>query len=178
MNLAYTMAPGRGDTDLILFKLAELLAARGFRCSGTVQTNSERGDMGPCDMNVQVLPNGPILRISQNLGRSARGCRLDPAALETAVALVSASIEQGADVLIINKFGKHEAEGRGFRPVIAEALSRGIPVLVGVNSLNLRAFEEFSEGLGSALPCESAALADWLSGLGLSFAETALLPVP
>ena len=28
----------------------------------------------------------------------------------------------GADVLIVNKFGKHEAEGRGFRMVVAEAL--------------------------------------------------------
>ena len=55
MNLAYTMAPGRGDTDLILFKLAKVLAARGLRCCGTVQINSERGDTGPCDMDVQVL---------------------------------------------------------------------------------------------------------------------------
>ena len=78
MNLAYTMAPGRGDTDLILFKLATVLAARGLRCCGTVQINSERGDTGPCDMDVRVLPDGPILRISQDLGRASHGCRLDP----------------------------------------------------------------------------------------------------
>ena len=173
MNLAYTMAPGRGDTDLILFKLAKVLTARGLRCCGAVQINSERGDTGPCDMDVHVLPDGPVLRISQDLGRSARGCRLDPAALETAVALVSASLEQGADVLIINKFGKHEAEGRGFRAVIAEALSKGIPVLVGVNALNLPAFEEFSEGLGSGLPCECAALANWVAGLSPSCVHAA-----
>ena len=123
MHLAYTMAPGRGDTDLILFKLAARLASRGLRCCGTVQINSERADAGPCDMDVQVLPDGPVLRISQDLGRSARGCRLDPAALETAVGLVSAKLSNRADVLIVNKFGKHEAEGRGFRGVIAEALS-------------------------------------------------------
>lgn len=85
MKLAYTIARGRGDTDLILQRLATQLAARGFRCCGTVQINSERADSGPCDMDVQVLPDGPILRISQDLGPSARGCRLDPAALETAV---------------------------------------------------------------------------------------------
>lgn len=164
MNLAYTMAPGRGDTDLILFKLAKALAARGLRCCGTVQINSDRADSGPCDMDVQVLPDGPVLRISQDLGRSARGCRLDPAALESAVGLVSASLESGADVLIVNKFGKHEAEGRGFRNMIAEALSNGIPVLVGVNTLNLPAFEAFSQGLAIALPCESAVLADWITG--------------
>jgi nucleoside-triphosphatase THEP1 len=163
MNLAYTMAPGRGDIDLILFKLAKVLAARGLRCCGTVQINSERGQTGPCDMDVQVLPTGPVLRISQDLGPSARGCRLDPAALETAVGLVASSLEQGADVLIINKFGKHEAEGHGFRAVIAEALSREIPVIVGVNVLNLPAFEIFSEGLGTGLPCDAAALAEWVT---------------
>jgi nucleoside-triphosphatase THEP1 len=173
MNLAYTMAPGRGDTDLIHLKLAKVLAARGLRCCGTVQITSERGDTGPCDMDVQVLPDGPVLRISQDLGRSARGCRLDPAALETAVALVSTSLELGADVLIVNKFGKHEAEGRGFRAVIAEALSMGIPVVVGVNALNLPAFEEFSEGLGKGLPCEGAALEDWVAGLGRSCVHAA-----
>lgn len=173
MNLAYTMASGRGDTDLILLKLAKVLATRGLRCCGTVQINSERVDTGPCDMDVQVLPDGPVLRISQDLGRSARGCRLDPAALEAAVALVSSSLVLGADVLIVNKFGKHEAEGRGFRAVIAEALSKGIPVVVGVNALNLPAFEEFSEGLGRCLPCEIAALADWVAGLGRSCVHAA-----
>jgi nucleoside-triphosphatase THEP1 len=166
MHLAYTMAPGRGDTDLTLFRLARLLAARGLRCCGTVQINSERADAGPCDMDVRVLPEGPVLRISQDLGRSARGCRLDPAALETAVGLVAASLASGVDVLIVNKFGKHEAQGRGFRQVIAEALAAGIPVIVGVNALNLPAFEDFAQGLATGLPCEPGALAGWLSGLG------------
>jgi hypothetical protein len=156
------MAPGRGDTDLILFKLATVLAARGLRCCGTVQINSERGDTGPCDMDVRVLPDGPILRISQDLGRASHGCRLDPAALETAVGLVSASMGQGSDLLIVNKFGKHEAQGRGFRTVIAEALSKGIPVLVGINALNLSAFEEFAEGLATRLPPEPTALESWI----------------
>jgi glycosyltransferase involved in cell wall biosynthesis len=164
MNLAYTMAPGRGDTDLILHKLARNLAARGLRCSGTVQINSKRPDSGPCDMDVQVLPDGPVLRISQDLGPSARGCRLDPAALETAAGLVAASLDGGADVLIVNKFGKHEAEGRGFRAVIAEALALGIPVIVGVNGLNLPGFDEFAGGLASRLPPDCDALEAWVVG--------------
>jgi len=112
MKLAYTMAPGRGDTDLVLERLAADLAARDLRCCGTVQINSERADAGPCDMDVRVLPAGAVLRISQDLGPQARGCRLDPAALETAVAMVAASLSSGADLLIVNKFGKHEAEER------------------------------------------------------------------
>lgn len=163
MTLAYTMAPGRGDTDLILASLAADLAIRGIRCCGTVQINSERCDAGPCDMDVRVLPDGPVLRISQDLGPSARGCRLDPDALETAVGLVADRLSSGADLLIVNKFGKHEADGRGFRDVIAEAMAMNLPVLVGLNALNRDAFESFADGLAVELPPEPAALMAWVS---------------
>jgi len=165
MTLACTMAPGRGDTDLILAGLATDLLARGLRVGGTVQINTVRADAGPCDMDVRVLPDGPVLRISQDLGPSARGCRLDPEALETAVGLVSARLGAGADLLIINRFGKHEAEGRGFRNVIAEAMALGVPVLVGLNGLNREPFERFAEGLATYLPPERDALATWVEGV-------------
>lgn len=166
MHLAYTMAPGRGDMDLILFKLATELASRGLRCCGVVQINSERADARPCDMDVQVLPDGPVLRISQHLGQGARGCRLDAAALETAVGLVSEQLSRGADVLIVNKFGKHEAEGRGLRGVIAEALSMDVPVIVGINALNLAAFETFAEGIATCLAPDAISLTAWLADCG------------
>ncbi|MBY0396106.1 MAG: DUF2478 domain-containing protein [Thermoleophilia bacterium] len=178
MNLAYIMAPGRGDADPVLRGLATELADRGLRCRGTVQINSGRADAGPCDMDVKVLPDGPVLRISRNLGPLARGCRLDPAALEAAAGLVSAGLvsaglmsaglvsaglDDGADVLIVNKFGRHEAEGRGFRSVIAEALDLDIPVIVGVNVPNLPAFMAFAGGLAIRLPPDIRALGDWVA---------------
>ncbi len=81
MQIAYTMAPDRGDTDLILHRVAQSIVAAGYRPAGTVQINTERADAGPCDMDVLVLPAGPKVRISQSLGREGRGCRLDPEAL-------------------------------------------------------------------------------------------------
>ena len=95
-------------------------------------------------MDVKVLPDGSVLRISQDLGPSSKGCRLDPDALETAVGRVTANLASGADVLIVNKFGKHEAEGRGFRSAIADAISQDMPVLVGINALNFDAFQDFA----------------------------------
>jgi hypothetical protein len=112
-------------------------------------------------MDIRVLPDGPTLRISQNLGPQARGCRLDTDALETAVALVAARLSAGADLLILNKFGKHEAEGRGFRDVIATAVAMDVPVLVGLNALNRAAFERFAGGLAIEVPPDPAALRAW-----------------
>ena len=140
------------------------LMARGLRLAGTVQTNSERAGDPRCDMDVQVLPAGPVFRISQDLGRDARGCRLDPEGLEAAVAAVLAGMAAGRpDLLVVNKFGKHECLGRGFRPVIAEAVAEGIPVLVGVNALNLPELQAFvGDGL-SVLPPDPEAVLRWLA---------------
>lgn len=153
MHIAYTMAPGRGDIDLLLHQVAQSIVKAGYRPAGTAQINTDRPDAGPCDMDVVVLPSGPTLRISQSLGREAQGCRLDPEALETAVGFVQTSLPE-SDCLIVNKFGKHEADGRGFRAVIGEALALELPVLVGLNELNSDAFLEFSSGIARRIdPC-------------------------
>ena len=162
MKIACTLAPGRGDTDQLLHSVARNLQLRGMRVCGTVQVNTEKLDGSKCDMDVKVLPEGPRLRISQNLGRGSRGCRLNADALETAVGLVRTALGEGVDCLIINKFGKQEAEGHGFREVIAEALGLGVPVLVGLNRLNLGAFEDFSGGLATSLQPDTSVLERWM----------------
>lgn len=173
MHLAYTLASGNGGTDMILTALAGDLMARGLRLCGTVQINTERSGTHLCDMDMRVLPDGPVLRISQDLGPDARGCRLDPHALETAVGLVTSRLQSGADLMIVNKFGKHEAEGRGFRSVIAEAIALDIPILFGLNTLNRDAFEEFTGGFAHHLPPDRSALAGWVDEVMQHLAETA-----
>ena len=160
MQIGYVSLPGRGATDACLARAVALLAARGVPMAGTVQTNPERPGRHVCDMDVRVLPDGPVLRISQDLGTHARGCRLDGSALERAVAEVVPRLD-GAALLVVNKFGKQEALGRGFVPVIVEGVGRGLPVLLGVNGLNLPAFLEFAEGLAEPLPADPEAVAAW-----------------
>lgn len=162
MKIAYTMAEKRGDTDLLLFEFAKRLVAAGRQPAGTVQVNTERQHGQPCDMDVWVLPDGPTIRISQSLGQGARGCRLDAAALESAVAQAEAALAEGCDCLIVNKFGKHEAEGRGFRGLIAEALAQELPVIVGLNALNADAFMDFTGGMAEQVDADPAALWEWL----------------
>ncbi|WIY25567.1 DUF2478 domain-containing protein [Parasedimentitalea psychrophila] len=165
MLLAYVMTPDRGATDRLLSELADRLQAQGTALAGIVQTNTECHDSALCDMDVRVLPQGETIRISQSLGAQARGCRLDPSALELAVAQVSRSLqgESLPEVLIVNKFGKHEAEGRGMRPVIGEAMALGVPVISGVNTLNVEAFQEFAGGLAVAVEPRVEAMLDWLT---------------
>ena len=159
MSLGYVSLPGRGANDRFLAQVAARLQDRGLKLAGTVQTNIERADRTKCDMDIVVLPDGPVLRISEDRGNLARGCRLDAGVLEQAVAGVSRAMP-GADLLIVNKFGKHEAEGRGFRPLIGQALAEGCAVLVGVNDRNLSGFLAFAEGMEQPVAPEAAL--DWL----------------
>ncbi len=160
MRIGYVSLPGRGATDACLAQAVGILTAGGLPLAGTVQTNLEQAGGHVCDMDLRVLPDGPVLRISQDLGPGARGCRLDGDVLETAVVEVARRLD-GAALLVVNKFGKQEALGRGLVPVIAEAAGRGLPVLLGVNGLNLPAFLDFAGGLAQPLPGDPEAVARW-----------------
>lgn len=162
MKIAYLKFEGSENPNQALADLAQDLLDAGWRVIGTTQTNIPRQDTHKCDMDVRLLPEGAVIRISQNLGPKSRGCQLDPDALEQAVNETMARMDR-ADILIINKFGKHEALGRGFRQAIADAMAKDIPVLVGTNALNLDAFLEFSEGVAQGLSTDE--LAGWAKGV-------------
>lgn len=160
MRLAHVSIGGRGATDRFLAAVAGRLEDAGVRLAGTVQTNLSRADRSRCDMDLRVLPDGPVVRISEDRGAAARGCMLDHGALEQTVAEVTRRLE-GAGVLIVNKFGRAESEGRGLVPVISEALARGMTVLVGVNALNLPLYLDFAGGLSESLPEDETAATGW-----------------
>ena len=162
-KIAYTMTEGKGALDRLLADFADVLADKGVRTCGIVQINTDCGDDegDRCDMDVQVLPNGSRIRISQSLGKGSQGCRLDGEALESAVAEVGRRMEADFDIFILNKYGKQEAEGRGFRDLIAHALERGSAVIAGTNGLNSARFEEFSGGMAEYVAPTPDALLQW-----------------
>ncbi|MCA0994855.1 DUF2478 domain-containing protein [Alloyangia pacifica] len=159
--LGYVTGLGRGEVDRLMREVADRLRAEGWPLAGAVQHNIETGPTSKCHMDLQVLSGADVVRISQDLGALSRGCRLDPQGLERVVGLVSAGLAKGAALLLVNKFGKQEVDGRGFRPVIGEALSSGVPVLVAVNEGNLEAFLTFAEDLAESLPPDVEAVTDW-----------------
>jgi hypothetical protein len=112
-------------------------------------------------MDLRVLPEGPVYRISQALGEGSRGCRLDPAQIETLSIDVEVRIP-GSDLLVVNKFGKQECLGRGLRPAILRALDHGLPVVVGVNGLNERDFLDFAGGRAVKLPADPPRVVAWV----------------
>ena len=147
--------------DAALRDLALDLMGRGLRLAGLVQLNQARPGRSRCDMVLEELASGKHVPISQDRGPLARGCALDIGQLLTAMQLVRAQLEDEPDLVILNKFGKTEAEGGGFRDLIAEAIEAGIPVLIAVPWRNIESWRIFTGGASREIavedPCWSAA---------------------
>lgn len=129
--------------DTLITRCAIALVASGCRLGGIVQSNPHRPGRRRCDMYVKDLLGGDEIKISLDRGNEARGCRLDPEAFARIDAWVKRAVLERVDLLIINKFGKEEAHGRGLRSVIADALIAEIPLVIGVSALNLCDFLSF-----------------------------------
>lgn len=148
-----------GAADRLLEDLAHDLRAQGLAVAGAVQRNLDLGPDCACDMEMIVLddPGAPV-RLSQSLGPGAQGCRLDTGALEQAVARTAPHLD-GAGLVVIPKFGRQEAMGRGFRDMIGRAAARGQPVLLYVPRQQRDAFLAFAGDL--AVQLDPDALRGW-----------------
>ncbi|MGO4854571.1 DUF2478 domain-containing protein [Phaeovulum sp. W22_SRMD_FR3] len=161
----FTAAEAEGDA--LLRDLAAVLQAAGTPVLGMVQYSEDPEATGcdPCTMGLRFLPEGDEMLISQPLGPLATGCRLDAGALEMAVARVTAAFEAAEaapggfqGVLLLNKFGRQEALGRGCRALLARASLSGARVVISVPAAQRAAFDAFAEDLAVEWPADLTAL--------------------
>jgi nucleoside-triphosphatase THEP1 len=137
------------------------LRSLGLAVAGIVQLNTFARDPGKCDMAVEELFSGTVLQLSEDRGPEARGCRLDRSSLAEAGALLLSALEEKPDILIVNKFGKVEAEGGGLRDALAKAVELDVPIIVGVPFRNLDQWRIFAD-LAEECPVGSSQIRRWL----------------
>ncbi len=87
---------------------------------------------------------------------------MDRGALSEAAALISTSLKNEPELLVLNKFGKLEAEGLGLRDTLSDAVQLGVPIVVGLPYRNIEQQRVFSEGLAEECPLGSPRLHEWL----------------
>ncbi len=142
---AIVYADGR-RFETFLRELTLVMAGRGLQLAGLIQHSLEQTGRLKCDMYLQDLATGAFHGISEDRGPLARGCVLDPDRLLRACEAAQAGLAAECDLLVLCKFGKSEAEGGGFRSLVARALELSVPVLIGVPQINLAPFREFAAG--------------------------------
>lgn len=154
--------------DRMIAAIAQQARAAGARLAGVVQHNTCPPGRSRCDMLLEDLRTGAIIRISEDRGEEARGCRINTQGLAEACASVETALAGDLpDLLVINKFGKMEAEGAGLRDLIARAISQEVAVLIGVPKRNLAAWRAFAGPYAEELAPDPVAVMTWLARKGL-----------
>jgi nucleoside-triphosphatase THEP1 len=121
----------QASPDEILRQVVDRYRLRGVRLSDVIQ-HRPRDPGHRCDMLLEDLATKRQTSIFASRGRGAKGCQLDKYAMMNIVSEIELALKNGLEFVVLNKFGKLEAEGMGMRDLIAQAVCMGIPVIVGV----------------------------------------------
>jgi hypothetical protein len=156
-DLAAVIYDEHQNPDAVLRDFAADLNARGFRAVGMVQA----GQCADSSLSAVLVHSGEQLLLAQDFDPGAKGCRLDLDRLQSAAVRIADEMEAGADLMIINRFGKRERDGRGLSYLIERALNADIPVLIAVASHRFDDWVKFSSGMSVKLACDRRALDMW-----------------
>jgi hypothetical protein len=149
------------DPDAILRDFAADLNAHGYRAVGMVQT----GQCADSSLSAALLHNFEKLSLAQDFDPGAPGCRLDIKRLQNAGKQIAQALGQGADIVIINRFGKRERDGKGLTYLIDRAFEADLPVVIAVSREHFAEWIKFAEGMTVKLTCDRHALDAWWHGV-------------
>ncbi|HWZ40919.1 MAG TPA: DUF2478 domain-containing protein [Bradyrhizobium sp.] len=156
-DLAALVYDAHQDPDTVLRDFAGDLNAHGFRAVGMVQA----GQCADASLSAVLVHSGEKLLLAQDFDPSARGCRLDLGRLQNAGMRIADALEAGADLLIVNRFGKRERDGKGLAYLIERALAADIPVVIAVSHDRFADWIKFAGGMSVKLACDPTALDAW-----------------
>ena len=162
MKLATINANKRGAVDTLLIQVADRLTNDGLKLLGALSSDEYSNPHKECNCALNLLPDGPVVRITQDLGDGSTACQMDAGAMADAVGIAETRFDdQVADFVLLNKFGLQEAKGGGFRSLISKAVEHDVPVLLGLSETHKAAFEQFTDSMAIALPTEEEAVVSW-----------------
>jgi hypothetical protein len=150
-------------SEVVQDLLRRFLARLGpeVRVAGVIE-DPVSGEEGPCSGgDLRSLADGRRFPLMQDLGPAAEACRLDAAGVVGAAEAVTQGIAAGCDLVVLNKFGKIEAERSGLAPAFACAIEAGLPILTSVSPRFTGAWDRYAAPLYVILPPELDALDGW-----------------
>jgi hypothetical protein len=161
----------RGATTAEIQGLLARFAGRrmreGLRVAGVIEELTVQENCNLCETLVlREVAGSTIVPITQNLGSGSSACNIDTAGLAAACQTVLAAIERGADVVVLSKFGKIEAEGGGLLDAFQAAAAADLPCLAGIKPSFASHFLEFAGGYSQWIEPDDAALERWWAGRG------------
>ena len=102
-----------------------------------------------------------MIKFSQDLGAGSTACNLGPSGLAQACEAVERAIEDGADVVVLSKFGKLEAARGGLCDAFRAAILADLPIITTVSPLLAEEWAQFAGPLSNKVPATMDALGAW-----------------
>lgn len=154
------------DTDdrMALMKFVEKQKLLKTRVGGVLQEaifNSEGEVVGLNAVDVSTNRRIPITRPVKN----SNECSLDVSALAQTTGIIRNAISDRLDLIVVDKFGELEQNGKGMIDEILQTIAEGIPLLIAVPRAALPLWQERSGELGSVLPYSEKAFQQWWQSL-------------
>ncbi len=150
------------NIDTQLAYICQLLTDKGLSVGGLIQENS-CGDVS--GVQLVDIRSREKFDIWENRGLHASGCRLDEGGLLGSAKVIEQAIHDRVDLVIINRFGRAESEGKGLRDHFARAVDVGVPVLTGVREPYIEAWQQFHGGMAHELLASGENMEDWVAGM-------------
>ena len=145
----------------ILAEVVNRLKHDGCDVTGILQTRVVKDPDSKPEVGVHEIRDGWDLPILEYRGSYSKGCRLDPRAITEVARRLELNLDKGADLMVINRFGKSEAEGYGLRSVLERAFVEGVAVLVAVREDYKPDWDAFHGGMAADLPPDVDQVMAW-----------------
>lgn len=131
-----------------------------WRLAGVIETGHVEDACRTAVLN--NIGNGRTYRLFQDLGSASQSCAMRADALVRACQHVCEDMAKGCDLVLLNKFGKLEAEERsGMMAAFAAAMEADIPVLTSVAPKFDAAWERFAAPYFTTVPPDMHAITGW-----------------
>ena len=148
------------QADALLAAFARSLQECGWRVAGLV-FERRTDTLGRKGMYLMDITTGREFCISQDLGPQSQSCCIDTAGVAKASDVLRKALTDGADLVIVNRFGALEAQGGGFAQEMLALAQAGVPLLTAVTEKHYPAWQLFTGGMAQRLPAHLHALCEW-----------------
>jgi len=149
---------------MALLKFVEKLKSLDIRVGGVLQEAlfDSAGEITGLDA-VDVATNQRI-----PISRPSKGddeCGLDVSALAETTRIIRHAISERFDLVVVEKFGELEQDGRGLIDEVFQTIAESIPLLISVPEAALSVWQQRSGELGSVLDFSEQAFEQWWQSL-------------
>jgi nucleoside-triphosphatase THEP1 len=158
-KIAALVATDSAATQTLLAEIVADWRAAGARIAGVIAEPHGLPDR-VCGAGIlRDITSGKPYPMYRDAPQDPASCHLDAAGVVGACAAVLRQIPT-SDLVVLNKFGKLEAMGKGLAPAFDAAVAIGKPVLTTVSRNQIAAWQTFTSG-AIVLMADKATLQNW-----------------